>query len=433
MFKGSKIRNNKVAFLWDESFLWGLMAYKALIKCNLPFDLVRSADIKDGALGHYAMLFVPGGWASNKSRALGPDGITAIRSFIESGGSYLGFCGGAGLATRAKGGIGLLDIQRKPTRDRVPSFSGRIYLNVNQHPIWEGLTGGPGAGGQGPPIFNAWWPSQFVVQEDTVKSLASFGHALPDAFSSDLNVGDVAESGNWDEFEKQYQINLNPERLSGEPAVIEGLYGNGKVILSLVHFDTPEDNNGEEVLIQLWKYLSGGTEGGGGQGAGNRGQGLGGRETDEIGMKGNSLQDVFALCADLITLGERNFLWFWRNSMLLQWRRGVRGLEYNTLYVMVKEISEIMNSGNDRDGSRYTPVLHSIHNRLHDFVEKAEKLLVLERHALQKGPITYIQCDDPEIQTLRKDLFGEAKSHGGMFKETLDEMDGLLYTLLTDE
>jgi hypothetical protein len=304
MFKGSKIRNNKVAFLWDESFLWGLMSYKALKNVNLPFDLVRSSDIKNGALGHYAMLFVPGGWASNKSRALGPDGITAIRSFIESGGSYLGFCGGAGLATRAKGGIGLLDVQRKPTRDRVPSFSGSIYLNVNQHPIWEGLTRVPGAGGRWPVkgesqskiqnskkssfttpdsriIFNAWWPSQFVVQEDTVKSLASFGHALPDAFSSDLNVGDIAESENWDEFEKQYQINLNPERLSGEPAVIEGVYGDGKVILSLVHFDTPEDKNGEEVLIRLWKYLSGGTEGGRGQGAGNSGQGLRVRETNE--------------------------------------------------------------------------------------------------------------------------------------------------------
>ena len=28
--------------------------------------------------------------------------------------------------------------------------------------------------------------------------------------------------------------------------------------------------------------------------------------------------------------------------MLLQWRRGVRGLEYNTLYGMIKEIEEIV-------------------------------------------------------------------------------------------
>lgn len=429
---------NRVAFFWDESFLWGVMAYKALKNVNLPFDLVRSADIINGALDHYAMLFVPGGWASNKSKALGPDGITAIRSFVESGGSYLGFCGGAGLATRAKGGIGLLDVQRKPTGDRVPSFSGRIYLNVNQHPIWEMINKDiyqrtTGDERRTANIFHAWWPSQFVINNDTVKSLASFGHALPDAFSSDLNVGDVAETGNWDELERHYQINLNPERLSGEPAVIEGAYGDGKVILSLVHFDTPEDKNGEEVLIRLWEYLSGANEGGRGQGAGNRGQGLRVRETNEIGMEGNSLQDVFALCAKLITLGERNFLWYWRNSMLLQWRRGVRGLEYNALYIMMREISALIHNKNGRNRSRYTPVLQSVQDRLHSFVEKAGKLLLLERHALQRGPITYIQCDDPEIQKLRKDLFGGAKSHGGMFKETVDEIDRLLYELLTDE
>jgi hypothetical protein len=436
------VKNSNVAFLWDESFLWGLMAYKALKKINLPFDLVRSADINNGALDHYKMLFVPGGWASNKSRMLDDSGIMAIRRFVESGGSYLGFCGGAGLATQAKSGIELLDVQRKSTRERVPSFSGRIHLNVNDHQIWEGLMQGSGGRGQGAGkktcgpdsslltlnsklIFHAWWPSQFVINENTVKSLASFGNALPDAFSSDVNIGDVAESGNWDELEEVYQINLDPRRLYGEPAVIEGCYGKGRVVLSLVHFDTPEDINGQKVLIQLWEYLSGETEGAMDQRSGGKNN-----STDSVSARCNlTLHNV---CSELISLGERNFLWFWRNSMLLQWRRGVRGLEYNTLYIMMKEISEIMDNKNDRDMLQYAPALESMKDRLHDLVERAKKLLILERHALLKGPITYIKCDDPEIQRLRKDLFGDAKSHGGMFKGVLDEVDGLLYELLTN-
>ena len=38
-----------------------------------------------------------------------------------AGGSYLGFCGGAGLATMD--GMGLLNVKRKPTKERVPSLS----------------------------------------------------------------------------------------------------------------------------------------------------------------------------------------------------------------------------------------------------------------------------------------------------------------------
>ena len=124
----------KAAFLRDESFLWGLMAYKALKANGLPFELIRAEDIKKGRLKNYAMLFVPGGWASNKIKALGGKGLSEIKKFVRSGGNYLGFCGGAGLATLD--GIGLLNVKRKPTKERVPSFSGRIHLNINKHPIF---------------------------------------------------------------------------------------------------------------------------------------------------------------------------------------------------------------------------------------------------------------------------------------------------------
>jgi hypothetical protein len=130
----------------------------------------------------------------------------------------------------------------------VPSFSGRIRLNVIDHPIWEKRT---------TDIFYAWWPSQFIIEDKNIKVLASYGETMPDSFSSDLNVGDVEANGSWDELEKIYKINLNPKRLINEPAVIEGSYGKGKVILSLVHFDTPDDVNGQLVLRNLWQYLAG--------------------------------------------------------------------------------------------------------------------------------------------------------------------------------
>jgi len=422
----SNTNKSAVAFLWDESFLWGLMAYKALTKSTLPFDLVRSADIRNGVLDHYKMLFVPGGWASNKSRTLGDSGIRAVRRFVESGGSYLGFCGGAGLATQGKGGMGLLDVQRKSTGERVPSFSGRVKLNVNDHQIWEGIIQGSGVRGQ-ESVFHAWWPSQFVVQENAdIRVLAAYGDAMHDAFSSDLNVGDVETSGGWEKFEKIYGINLDPARLKGEPAVVEGQYGQGRVVLSLVHFDTPGDENGQEVLVNLWKYLSSGT-------GRVRGQGSEVRDNSITPAGARCNVPLQNMCSELISLGERNFLWFWRNSMLLQWRRGVRGLEYNTLDIMMREISGILADKNTEQCTQNADrTLEKIDETLTSFIGKAKKLLILERHALQKGPITYIQCDDPEIQCLRKELFGSAKSHGGMFKEVLDAVDECLFNLLNE-
>ncbi|MEW6738445.1 MAG: BPL-N domain-containing protein [Nitrospirota bacterium] len=406
--------NKTIAFLWDESFLWGLMSYKALKACNLSFELIRSDDIKKGELKNYRMLFVPGGWASNKMKTLGEKGIGEIKNFVNSGGNYLGFCGGAGLATLD--GIGLLNINRMPTKQRVPSFSGRIHLNVNGHPIWNSslhhsIT--PSA------IFHAWWPSQFLVDDTPIKILATYGDALSDSFSSDLNVGDVEANGGWSELEDIYKINLNPRRLKDAPSVVEGSFGKGKVILSLIHFDTPDDTNGARVLKNLWEYLSG--------------------QKSEEAQKLNSslyysiapsiLADLESAVDDLISLGTRNFLWFWRNPMLLQWRRGVRGLEYCTLYAMIKEIAEIIKKQQSAVSSQQSD-LNKIKELLMPFIENAKRLLILERYAMQNGHITYEKCDDPEIQEMRTELFGNSKSHGGLFKKLIDEVDKILYILL---
>ncbi|MFN3740402.1 MAG: BPL-N domain-containing protein [Thermodesulfovibrionales bacterium] len=430
------------------------MAYKSLKAIGLSFDLVRSEDIRRGILKNYRMLFVPGGWASNKLKALGDKGAEEIKRFVYEGGNYFGICGGAGLATMD--GLGLLNIKRKPTKQRVPSFSGRIYLNISEHPIF---TSSPIHQFTNSPVFHAWWPSQFMVNDKDIKILATFQEALPDSYSSDLNVGDVRKNGNWKELEELYGINLDPERLKDEPAVVEGSFGKGKVLLSLIHFDTPEDENGAVVLRNIWEYLGGSLL----RQSHGRSVALSatvlqcgsatvykGLRLKAIGLRRNfSLQpNFFSLqpsaysvalshyCSEIIDFGIRNFLWFWRTPMLLQWRRGVRGLEYNTLYVMAKEITEADHSATERQSNSPTSCRTTVerssvsHLNPEDFFifkEKALRLLMLERKAMQRGVITYEYSDDPEIQSLRKELFGSSKSYGGQFKELLDQIDYLLY------
>jgi Biotin-protein ligase, N terminal len=402
-----------VALLWDESFLWGVMAYKALAAGGCSFDLVCSDDVRSGALKKYALLFVPGGWASNKLKALGDGGREEIKRFVFDGGAYLGICGGAGLATAD--GLGLLPVKRRPTKERVPSFSGRINLAVTPHRIWRGIA---------EPVFHAWWPSQFVVDGEGPVVLAVYGEAMPDAFSSDVNVGDAAAAGIWPELEGIYGINLDPKRLYGEPAVIEGRYGAGKALLSLVHFDTPGDPNGALVLKNLLARLAPDAASGGAPEAG-------GCSPARDGSAGPRFHEMESAIEELISMGMRNFLWFWRNSLLLQWRRGVRGLEYCTLRVLVREIgAHLRRDHGNREIAGVDETLERVRNALLPFADKAKRLLMRERLALQDSHITYERCEDPEIRALREELFSRSKSHGGLFKEVVDEMDRLLYTLL---
>lgn len=385
--------SDKVAILWDESFLWGLVTYRALRKLSLGFTLVKSEDIRSGRLTKYGALFVPGGWASNKMKALGTEGAERVREFVRKGGIYIGICGGAGLATKEC--LGLAGIIRRPLLERAPSVSGLIRVRKEAHPIWNGIKGN---------LFHIWWPSQFVLDDPSLKRLAAFAGATENTFSSDLNAFDVQGELDWSGIENDYGLNLDPARMLNDPLVIEGTYGKGKVFLSLIHFDTPGDRNGAKAFKNIWDYF--GLEKSGGR------------------AKMSSSKKDSALLAPLEELhkfGERNFLWF-KRGWIVQWRRGVRGLEYFTLYEMAKALS---------GGEFENKDIQNLKGQIEDFTAEARKLLMLERIALQKGEqLSFSRAALSDIQSIRMKLFSNAKSHGGKFKEILDKLDTLLFQKL---
>jgi hypothetical protein len=216
---------------------------------------------------------------------------------------------------------------------------------------------------------------------------------------------------------------------------MEGQWGMGRVILSLVHFDTPGDCIGSAVLQNLWDYLSPG------------------RKAEECtrdsDRPGSPLQEppsertaafgvIDSTVADLIDTGVKHSLWRWRNPFLLQWRRGVRGLEYGTLAVMIREIRDLLRPAG-RDGKWALPSSENssmmkevflIRERIVPFVETAKALLDRERRFMQTATLSPLECPDREITRLRFDLFGPAMSHGGRFKPLIDAVDRLLYALI---
>ncbi|MDA8174430.1 MAG: hypothetical protein M0018_07565 [Nitrospiraceae bacterium] len=391
------IDSKGAAFLWDESFLWGLVAFRALNANGLKFKLLRCDDIKQGALAGYNLLFVPGGWASNKLKALGPEGAQAVREFVKGGGSYFGICGGAGLATGE--GLGLLPIGRRPLKERVPSLSGRVRARLASHQIWGGKE-------KQHAKFHIWWPSQFVVNGKNIRILAEFEGATEDTFSSDIKPVDVKD---WAPFEQSYGLNLDPARMHGDPLVVEGRYGRGNVLASLIHFDTPDDASGQAVLGNIWRYMGGTASGA--------------TAETETPRAGRQCAALLGPIEELMAFGLENSLWSPR-GWTIQWRRGVRGLEYATLYEMAKELAAMTKDVSDAR-------LDELSQRLGMFCRKAKTLLTMEKAALSSGEaLSFSRASSPEMKELREELFSSSKSHGGEFKRVLDLADSLLYEKL---
>jgi hypothetical protein len=427
--KVTKQPSRPCALLWDESLVWGLMARRALTDAGLPFDIVTAVDIRRGKLKRYRMIFIPGGWASDKLEALGKEGRENIRQFVEKGGSYLGICGGAGMAT--EDGLGLLPVVRKPAAERVPSFSGGIRLACKEHAVWNGID---------TPDFHAWWPSQLQIAAGDADVLAVYESPGIDAFTADIAV-EYGEAIGWPELEHSYGILMDPARLRGEPAVIAGHYGHGKVILSLIHFDTPGDRNGAIVLRNIWRHLSSYVP--------SHHQENRELPTSEPTTKPSpeifrTTEEIREAVEGFADFGVRNFLWHRRNPLLLQWRRGVRGMEYSTLIAMIREILVYVtmpHHNRDRVSNRQPghmtelqmkEALADIKEKLIPFIEKAKRLLVRERLYMQSSPLSPLNSGDEEINRLRKELFASAMSHGGDFKCLIDAVDRLLLRLIKE-
>ena len=409
-------QTERLALLWDESHLWGLMARDALIAAGIRHDIVTAEEVCSGVLNKYPLLFVPGGWASLKSRRLGSTGRKAIRNFVESGGTYFGVCGGAGLALEVDGGLGLLPVTRVPTADRVPSFSGQILVRLEdpgfRPNLWSGI---PLAS-----MFHAWWPSQFRISDESkVSVLGRYEAPTERSYSSDIPVADVPPGSDvWKDLEDLYGILLDPARLYGQPAVISGTRGNGRVILSMLHFDTPDDETGRIVLRNLAREC---------------GVRIGLSEETGFAAEESGIEHLlFVPARQLMKLGEQNFLWRWRTPYLIQWRRGVRGLEFCTLYVVTRELA-VRLTGSLSLSPEIEARVREVAPLIADFAAQAAQLLLSERFALQSGQLTFKHCNDPAITAMRDRLFSRSKSHGGMFKTLLDLLDSILLALLRSE
>ncbi|MFI3272682.1 MAG: BPL-N domain-containing protein, partial [Pseudomonadota bacterium] len=293
-----------IFILWDESYLWGLLVWRAMEALGLPYTLVKGHEIAHGLLSckRPSILMVPGGTARHKATALGEDGMQAIRDYVSQGGHYIGFCGGAGLGLSGKHGLGLCPWTRARITDRMQHFvSGHIHVSVKkehflvpelastlnaQHESGaEKTVSRPHALGKhldkhldkhpskrhhtpsvpvdldsfaGPlPI---WWPGRFAEQDGhDVEILARY--VTPNMVcNKDFWVADLPLSalphGTFDEWSTLYNIHLRPTFLEGQPCIVHGKHGQGTYTLSYSHLETPNSPAANAWLVHLIEKLT---------------------------------------------------------------------------------------------------------------------------------------------------------------------------------
>lgn len=316
--------------LWDQGGLWSLMALEACRELGLAVQPVSAASLAAGGLAGARLLLVPGGWPSRKLGALGQAGGQAIREFVQGGGIYLGFCGGAGLALAVEDGLGLIDLGRVQGAERLPGLSGPLWVRPGPqghgHPLWQGLAW--------PVSLPVWWPAQFARPGAGVEVIATYGPPAPGLRTADLVV-DQVDPSDWPAKESAYGQRLDPSCLAGRPAMLQARVGRGLVFLSYPHLDTPGEAMAGQALSNLWRAWLGP-------------EGLapppGPAEQSPPIPQALALADQAQV---LWQLGLDLGLWRPRHPQMPLWRRGARGLEFWGLCRLCRAVARAAGPGQE--------------------------------------------------------------------------------------
>lgn len=358
--------------LWDASYLWGLMAWRAINALGIPCGLVSAQEIAQGALigKQCKLLIVPGGSARLKAAALGMRGKEAIREWLDQGGIYLGFCGGAGLAL-TNDFLGICPWKRRTCKDRASGLiSGYLSAKADSRQI----------------LLPVWWPARFEPDDgvDKVHILATFAGT-----GSDLWLGDRKISN--------YQ-----ELPCGEPLIIRGAYGKGGYILSYAHLETPASTDANSLLASmLEEYLA--------------------FSISQVNIPqwhispDQGYEGISRNIYELIQYGALLELMYPRLPWLWGWRNPMPGIILNHLLAMTCELDQL---GEASDNNWY----EKAKDQIADFAGKARP--IMRSFAEFAGHAKHLERE-------RSLIFGDPMRGGGMAGRILADLECKLHEIIT--
>lgn len=409
---------SSIHIYWDESHFWGLLVTRALSAWGIPHRLVRGHEIADGALSGKLgdtpkVLIVPGGRAKGKADRLTARGMDAICDFVHNGGTYIGFCGGTGLALNGPYGLSLSPWTRRGYKNRLHHFlSGHVETTLaSENPLVPD--------GMDTALLPVWWPGRFSPMDDSVTVLARYGKPGPDFWVADINLSTLPK-GTMTDWENLYGIHLRPDFMEGLPCVTANDFGQGKVILSYAHLETPASPHANRWL----QHLLGETL--------NEHFDNGPVSAWDVAARPEEWDDKILQSArkameQIITTGTEHFLLFWRNPWLLGWRRGIPGAGINSLYSLICE--SLATKPNDetlifwaKNRNRFKVLMDLLINGLTGYL-LAERLSMTVFHS---DPLA---ISKEGLREQRRALFGIPPEPGGIHADLVALLEELYWHL----
>ncbi|QJB55590.1 BPL-N domain-containing protein [Pseudodesulfovibrio sp. zrk46] len=415
---------SSIHIYWDESHFWGLLVTRALRAWGIPHRLVRGKEIADGVLAGKLsggsdgsgevpkVLIVPGGRAKGKTDRLGIAGMDAICEYVHNGGTYVGFCGGTGLALTGPYSLGLSPWSRKGYKNRLHHFlSGHIDCELSSgHPLVPGSLDASA-------MLPVWWPGRFDPKDDSVTVLARYKTPGPDFWVADLHLATLPK-GTMTDWENLYGVHLRPDFLDGLPCVTTNDFGKGRVILSYAHLETPASPPANRFLAHMLSEALGEPVGGEPVPAWDV-------SSRPVRWDDPALTSARKSMEEIINTGTNHFLLFWRNPWLLGWRRGIPGAGINSLYSL---ICEAMACEPDNDTlafwakrrDQFSVLMKLLSNGLTGYL-LAERLSMTVFHS------------DPDavskagLMEQRRALFGRPPEPGGIHADLLSLLEELYW------
>ncbi len=410
---------------WDKAHIWGLLPYHALNALGLPFRIMRGAAIARGALHRDkpGALIVPGGFSRQKREALGQAGMDAVRAFVAGGGSYLGFCGGAGFAVTDPYGLDLCPYERKPFSNRLQHFaSGHIHVRPNRQsflvPSWL----------DGSVQLPVWWPAAFAPSpqsngQDEVEVLASYGLPGRDFMMADIKVGALA-SGVLDWWKAKYGVSLDPSFLRGGPCIVSGRYGQGRYVLSHAHLETPSSAAANAWLAHILATLLRRPE--------LARPDFIAPDWDLRALPERFDDALFRDCAtrmdEIVDLGLEHGLLYRRNAWLFGWRPGTPGFAASNLYALFRQAMALDPTREAMD--YWKAVAPHFHKLMRQFHKGATGYFLAERLASSLSRFDPGAVPDQGLAAERRVLFGPPPGSGGLCGELIGLLDQLIWLLL---
>ncbi|MCQ2444574.1 MAG: BPL-N domain-containing protein [Mailhella sp.] len=405
-----------ITILWDASHIWGYLLLHAVRSTGLPFRVLKGREIAQSGLS-CKLIVVPGGAARRKLEALGSDGAEAVRAFVRGGGSYVGFCGGSGLALAD--GLGLCPWGRADMADRLQHLvSGRLMCRLDA--ASESIP--PAMRGSGA-LLPVWWPGRFDEPSDLqdVRVLARYTAPGPDLYVADMPYASLPPDI-LAEWHSAYGVTLRPSILDGRPCVIEGGYGRGSWLLSYSHLETPPDDTPDSDLPGRWflHLLRKHT------GASPEADALPPLSPESIPVVWDDpvLLGSMRRLEELVTLASELGLMFPRTPWLLGWRAGVPGSQFNSLRIALASTRSLL--PDCMRTTRWNALRGEFSRCFELFHQGARSWLLARRLADTLADSVPGMMPRELLIDRRRELFGSPMVGGGLCGSLLDMLEALV-------